>query len=160
MWWLCHRTINCCRSELARSCIFYGAFFHHLSENYVDLSDIYVYLLVIYVDFSDHYIDLSRKSVQLEAEYLVFIVSSSCQFDIWQVDIVFWQVDIIFWKVHIMIWQVDVITYSRLSKQLCQLVRCYVDLSDNVVAICLALIGQEHVFKIYSLVIKISDKST
>ena len=38
-----------------------------------------------------------------------------------------------------------------------RLVRYYIDLSDNFVVICMGLIGQEHVFKIYFLT---NDKVT
>ena len=36
-------------------------FCHQLSDNYVDLSDLYVAPLVIYVELSDHIVDLSEK---------------------------------------------------------------------------------------------------
>ena len=36
-------------------------FCHHMSYNYVDLSDLYIDLSVIYVDLSDHYADLTEK---------------------------------------------------------------------------------------------------
>ena len=52
----------------------------------------------------------------------------------------------------------DIITKNCVFRQLCQLVRCYVnlsdndvDLSDNYLVICMAFTGQEHVIKIYSL---------
>ena len=38
-----------------------GIFCHHMSDNDVDLSDLYVYLSVIYVDLSDHYVQMSEK---------------------------------------------------------------------------------------------------
>ena len=56
-----------------------------------------------------------KISPQLEAKYLIFIycychkLPSTCQFYIWQVNIIIWQVDI-------MIWQVDIIT-KKLSFQ-------------------------------------------
>ena len=52
---------------------------------------------------------------------------------LWKQDINLLVVMIIFWKVDIMIWEVDIITQSRLFKQLCWLLRCYVNLSDNAV---------------------------
>ena len=56
-----------------------------------------------------------KKYSQLVAKYLVFILykctelPSTCQINIWQVDIIVWQVDVIFWKVDIMILQVNII---------------------------------------------------
>ena len=96
-------------------------------------------------------------------------LTSTCQYDFWQVYIIIWQLDIIFRQVDIMIWQVNIITYFCLFKlwcwlvrccvnvsdndvylsNLCQLVRCYLNLSDNFVVICLTLIGQDYIFKIY-----------
>ena len=38
-----------------------ACFCHHLSENDLDLSDLYVDLSVTYVNLSDHYVNLSEK---------------------------------------------------------------------------------------------------
>ena len=48
-------------------------FCHHLSDNYVDLSDRDVDLSVIYVDLSDHCRLVRKISSQLVAKYLIFI---------------------------------------------------------------------------------------
>ena len=44
-----------------RSLIMGAYFCHHLSDNYVDLSELNVNLSVIYVDLSNHFVDLSEK---------------------------------------------------------------------------------------------------
>ena len=72
---------------------------HHLPGNYVDMSDPYVDLSDYHVDLSDHYVDLSERnnlvgyivSIAFESPFL----PSTCQLNIWQVDIIIWQEEII-----------------------------------------------------------------
>ena len=53
----------------------YMHFCHHLTDDYVDLSDLYVVSSVFYVDLSDHYVSLSEnKSSQPVVKYLVLTV--------------------------------------------------------------------------------------
>ena len=60
-----------------------------MSDNCVDLSDLYVNSSVIYVDLSDYYVDLSEKYSQLVAQdFFCTKLPYTCQNIIWQVDII------------------------------------------------------------------------
>ena len=53
---------NATHLQHRRNVIMVAYFCHHLLDNYVDLSYLYVDVSVIYyVDLSDHYVDLSEK---------------------------------------------------------------------------------------------------
>ena len=62
-------------------------FCHHLSENYVDFSDLNVDLSAINDVLSAHYVDLSEKiSSKIVSKYVYFnfmIMLSTCKFNIW-----------------------------------------------------------------------------
>ena len=102
---------------------------------------------------------------ELVAYYLVFMckcfsLPSTCQFNNWQVDIIFWSIEIIFWQVDVFF---DMSTYLRWSclftrlyqrvREWCGLVwslfwlvRYYVDLSINNIVICIALPKQKKTY--------------
>ena len=55
---------------------FYGAYFyHHSSDNYVDLSDLYVVLSDLYIEWSDLYVDLSLIHLFENIYQIVFLPS-------------------------------------------------------------------------------------